>query len=253
MSIDAIDLLRKKVVPFFKNDLANVEKGTGPCEIFKTETDGYKVKDSYDVETIQSDVVRIFTIGSYETIGLNMGTWENPRIPMRFMDYKGATMVIPTNNDQPEFWCGGNYVAKLSPTIPFLAKDLTGARAMLSLLEDHREMLVISITPRKELWLKNLIVGSENHLVYCHETGAITIPRQGWKEFKEAYLALDKKKRSEALVVLRGTTKGMINNKSDRVQKFFNENTEFAQVCMNTLPASPLARTYWFFAIGAAA
>lgn len=252
MSIDAIELIRKKVVPFFASDFAKVEKGTGPCEIYKNIVDGYKVVDSYDVETIQSDVVRLFTIGSYETIGLNMGTWENPRIPMRFMDYKGATMIIPTNDDQPEFWCGGNYVAKLSPTMPFLAKDLTGARALIHLLEDHREMLVIAITPRKELWLKNLIVGSKNHLVYCHETGAITVPRKGWIEFKVAFLELDKKKRTEALVVLRGLSKGTINNKSDRVQKFFKENPEFAQVCLSNLPSSPVARTFWFSAVGAA-
>lgn len=252
MAIDAIELLRKKVVPLFQKDFDTLEKGTGLCEIFKTPVDGYKVVDSYDVETIQSDVVRIFTVGSYETIGLNMGTWEAPNRSMRFMDYKGATMIVPTNDDQPEFWCGGNYLPKLSPTMPFKAKDLTGARALMHLLEDHREMLVISITPRKELWLKNLIVGDENHLVYCNENGANIVPRKGWKEFKEAYIALEKKVRNEALIVLRGTTKGSMSNSSDRVQKFFKDNMDFASVCMKTLPSSPLARSFWLSAIGAA-
>ena len=252
MSIDAIELLRKRVVPFFKKDLENTEMITGFCDVSKTIVNGYKVVDSYQVEKLQSDVVRIFTIGSYTSIGLAQGTWENPKIPMRFMDYKGATMVVPTNQDQPEFWCGGNYVAKLSPTIQFLAKDLTGARAQIHLLEDHREMLVIAISPRKELWLQNLIVGTVDHLVYCHETGAITVPRKGWAEFKEAYLKFNKKQRTEALVILRGITKGMIDSKSKRVQQFYEKHPEFATTCMNTLPNSPLARSFWFSAIGAA-
>lgn len=252
MTSDAIDLLRTRLVPLFQEDLDTLDRATGVCELLGIPVDGYEVVSSYKVKTVQSDVARIFTLGSYDRIGLFQGTWEKPTQPMRFMDYKGATMIIPTNTEEkPEFWCSGEYIKKVGPKSPFLFKPLAGGNAYVSLLEDKREMLVISISPRKELWIKNLIVGGENHLVYCDESGAKYVPRAGWSEFKAEFLKLNKKTAAQALVILRGTNSGFFAPSATRVQEFYQNNMEFAVICKKLLPASPQARSFWFSALGA--
>lgn len=252
MSIDAIDLIREKIVPLFQKEFDQLEKDHGTCEVFGNEVEGYVNISSDGIRTIQSDVLRVFSQPSYENIGIAQGTFEAPKIPMRFMDYKNAWMLIPTGDEKPEFWVGGKYFEKLSPTFPFIAKGLSGNAALIAMLEDHRAYLAINITPRKELYLNNLLVGDEGHLVICDETGTTIVPRKGWIEFKEAFLALDKVSKTEGLVVLRGITAGRMSQLSDRVQKFYTDNMEFAKLCAEVLPHDPQAKTIWLSAIGAA-
>jgi hypothetical protein len=248
--MNAVDLLRKKVVPFFESDFKNVPKEKGICEVFGMEVEGFVNVDSYGIRTIQSDVLRVFTQPSYDVIGFAMGTREAPKVAMRFIDYKSAWLIVPANEDQPELWCGGKYPEKISYSTPFKVKSLSGNQALVELLEDERAFLSIELSPRKELYLKNLIVGDEKNLILCQETGCIVTPRLHWKDFKEKYLDLDKKDRAEALTILRGINNGRLEQTHDRVQKFFEKNMEFARFSGQALPKNPLARNVWLSALG---
>lgn len=251
MCIDAINLIRDRLVPMFKEDFAGVKMEEGLCEVLKVPVNGYVNIDSYKTKTIQSDFLRVFTQPSYKNIGVFMGTPEAPKSAMRFIDYKGAVLIIPTNHESPvEFWCGGKYVKKFSKESPIQVKPLAGNTALMALLEDNRQMLVIFISPRKELYLNNLLIGDQNNLVICDETGTTIVPRKGWLEFKDAYRKLDKKTKSEALVVLRGVNNGNIDQASNRVQDFYANNMNFAKTCASVLPKNPNARTVWLSAIG---
>lgn len=251
MSEEAIKLIRERLVPMFQEDFSGLQMEEGVCEVFKTPVKGYVNVDSYKVKTIQSDVLRVFTQPSYKNIGLFMGTWESPKSAMRFIDYKGGFLLIPTDSESPvEFWCGGKYLEKFAKESPIVPKPLSGNAALIALLEDKRGMLVISVTPRKELFLNHLMIGDKDNLVICDEVGTNSIPRTGWVEFKEAFLQLDKKVRAEALVVLRGVNSGRIEQSSDRVQDFYSENMNFARSCATLLPKNPIARNTWFSAIG---
>lgn len=249
---DAIQLLRDRIVPLFHEDYAELERAAGICPLTNEYSDnGYLVTDSYKTKTVQSDIARLFTLGSYDRIGLFQGTWEKPGTAMRLMDYKGATLVIPVDsNEQPEFWCSGKYVPKVGPKSPFLIKPISGSASYAVLLDDHRPSLVISITPRKELWFKNMIIGDANTLVYCDENGATFIPRANWKAFKSEFLKLNKKAAAEALVVLRGINLGYIAPTSERAQKLYESNLEFTVSCQNLLPLQPQARSFWLSALG---
>lgn len=251
MDLDAISLLKSKVVPLFKKELSELTPEHGVCEIFGTEGNIYCWSDSYNVHYSYSEEATVFTLNSYEVLGINKGTWENPASSMRFMDYKGATLIIPTCDDPPEFWCSGNYYKKLSPKTPFKTKEIAGNAAYLDLLEDHRAMLVIEISIRKELYLKNLMVGDEKNLILATENGCVIVPRTGWVQFKEAFSELTKPDRNEALIILRGVNSGKMQTSSDRVQKFYSSHMEFAIVAKNTLPANPQARLIWLAALGA--
>lgn len=251
MNKEPIELLRKRLVPMFQDDFAGLETDKGPCEVFGGEVVGYVNIDSYKVRTIQSDVLRVFTQPSYKVIGLNMGTWENPKSAMRLIDYKQGILLVPTNEDESvEFWCGGKYVDKFSKESPILPRSLSGQLALVKLIEDQRPMLVVITTPRKELYLKNLMVGDANHLVICDEIGTTIVPRKGWNDFKEAYLALEKKVKTEALVVLRGVNSGRIEEVSERVQNFYTNNLDFIKIASTTLPTNPVARNVWLSALG---
>lgn len=251
MSDEAIKLIRERLVPMFKEDFANVQMEDGISEVFNMPVRGYVNIDSYKIKTIQSDVLRVFTQPSYKNIGVFMGTWATPKSAMRFIDYKGGILVIPTNQEFPvEFWCGGKYLEKFSKESPILSKPLAGNAALIALLEDHRAMLVVFVSPRKELYLKNLLIGDENNLIVCNEIGTTIVPRKGWAEFKKAYQQLDKKSKSEALVVLRGINQGRMNQTEDRVQDFYTKNMEFAKTCASLLPKNPNARNVWLSAIG---
>lgn len=252
MDLDPISLLKSKVVPLFKKELTELESEIGICEIFGTNEPVFCWEDSYGVHYSYSDAAKIFTLGSYDVIGLNQGTWAAPKSAMRLMDYKGAFMIVPVDNDPPELWCSGNYYKKLSPKTPFKTKELAGNAAYLELMEDHRKMLVIEVSIRKELYLKNLMIGDENHLVLATINGCLIVPRIGWHDFKTAYLSLPKPKRTEALILLRSLTLGTTESANLRVQKFFNEFMEFAVTSKNTLPANPHARLVWLAALGAA-
>lgn len=253
MDLEPTSLLKSRLVPLFSNQLSQLTIGEGECEIFGTKGKVYCWIDSYDVPYSYSDAAAVFTVGSLNVIGLNQGTWESPKSAMRFMDYKGAFLLLPVNDEPTELWCSGNYYKKLSPNTPFKTKELADSAAYLELLEDCRAMLVIEVSIRKELYLKNLMVGDEANLVLATETGCVIVPRTGWLEFKEAYLNLPKPKRTESIVVLRGVTTGRLDTSSDRVQKFYSEFMDFAIVAKNTLPKNPQARMIWLAAIGAAA
>lgn len=251
MSAEAISLIRDRLVPIFQEDFSELEMAVGPCEVFKEQVNGYVNIDSYKIKTIQSDVLRVFTQPSYKNIGLFMGTWENPKSAMRFIDYKGGVLLIPTEQSSPiEFWCGGKYLEKFSKESPIECKAISGNSALVALLEQNRKMLVIFISPRKELFLNHLMIGDENNLVICDEVGTTIVPRTGWHKFKDAFQQLEKKAQTEATVVLRGINGGRLEQSSERVQKFYSENIEFAQTCAATLPSNPLARNVWFSAIG---
>ncbi len=251
MSKEAIALIRERLVPIFQEEFSKLEMEVGLCEVFKEQVNGYVNIDSYKVKTIQSDVLRVFTQPSYKNIGVFMGTWDAPKSAMRFIDYKGGVLLIPTDKESPvEFWCGGKYLEKFSKESPIQSKALSGNSALIALLEDHRSMLVIFISPRKELFLNHLMIGDKNNLVICDEVGTTIVPRQGWKEFKQAFQNMDKKAQTEGLVVLRGTNNGRFEESSDRVQDFYKENMDFAQTCASTLPGNPIARNVWFSALG---
>lgn len=251
MNEEPIALLRKRLVPMFQDDFACLETAIGPCEVFGGEVIGYVNVDSYKIRTIQSDVLRVFTQPSYKVIGLNMGTWDNPKSAMRLIDYKQGILLVPTNEEEPvEFWCGGKYVEKFSKESPILPRNLSGQLALVRLIEDQRPMLIITTTPRKELYLKNLMIGDANHLVICDEVGATIVPRKGWIELKEAYMVLDKKTKVEALVVLRGVNSGRMDETSDRVQNFYSNNLDFIKTASATLPTNPTARGVWLSALG---
>lgn len=251
MCDEAIQLIRNRLVPMFQEDFATVEMKNGICELLRTPVHGYVNKDSYKVKTIQSDVLRVFTQPSYKNIGVFKGTPEAPESAMRFIDYKGAVLIIPTDQEAPvEFWCGGKYVKKFSNKSPIHVKALAGNAALVALLENHQKMLVIYVNPRKELYLNHLLIGDENNLVICDETGTVIVPRNGWLKFKEAYRQLDKKSKSEALVVLRGINNGRLDQTHERVQLFYANNMEFAQTCALTFPKNPNARNVWLSAIG---
>lgn len=251
MSEEAIKLIRERLVPMFQEDFSNLEMEKGVCEIFKMPVNGYVNVDSYKVKTIQSDVLRVFTQPSYKNIGVFMGTWEEPKSAMRFIDYKGGVLLIPTDaKSSVEFWCGGKYLEKFSKESPIVSKSLAGNAALIALLEDKREMLVIFVSPRKELFLNHLMIGDKNNLIICDEIGTNTVPRTGWVEFKDAFQQLDKKSKLECLIVLRGVNSGRLEQSNDRVQDFYAQNMEFAQVCASTLPNNPVARNVWLSAIG---
>lgn len=249
--MDAIALLRSRILPYFKSEFQNLPKAKGKCEVFGYEVEGYVNIDSYGIQTVQSDILRIFTQPSFDVIGFLMGTREAPKQAMRFIDYKSAWLIVPVGDDQPELWCGGKYPDKTSLTTPFKVRNLSGNLALLELLNDARAYLAISLSPRKELYLKNLLVGDQNNLVICQESGTIVTPRKNWKEFTENYLALDKKTRSEALNILRGINTGRLNQTSDVVQKFFASNMDFAQKSGQMMPVNPHARNVWLSALGA--
>lgn len=249
--MDAIALLRSRILPHFKSEFQNLPKATGRCEVFGCEVEGYVNVDSYGIQTIQSDILRIFTQPSFDVIGFAMGTREAPKQPMRLIDYKSAWLIVPVGDDQPELWCGGKYPDKTSLNTPFKVKRLSGNQALFELLNDARAYLTISLSPRKELYLKNLLVGDSNNLVICQERGTIITPRKNWKAFTENYLSLEKKKRSEALNILRGINTGRLDQASDLVQKFFENNMEFAQICGQLMPLNPHARNVWLAALGA--
>lgn len=248
--MDAVELLRKKILPFFEPEFKELTVQTGVCEVFGIEVNGFLNVDSYQTTTIQSDILRIFTHPSLKNIGFAQGTKEKPTQGMRLIDYKGAWLVVPTNNDQPELWCSGNYLKKISDETPFKIRPLAGGAALAALLEDHRSCLVIELSARKELYLQNLIVGDENHLSLCQEEGNIIIPRNNWTTFKDLYLLMDKKTQAEALTVLRAVNTGRFDQKMDRVQKFYKENAEFSMFCAKALPQNPIARNVWFSALG---
>lgn len=251
MSDEAFQLIRERLVPMFKEEFSSLEVESGICEVFKIPVNGYVNIDSYKIKTIQSDALRVFTQPSYKNIGVFMGSWDAPKSAMRFIDYKGGVLVIPTAQDEPvEFWCGGKYLDKFSKESPILPKPLVGNAALIALLEDHRAMLVIFVSPRKELYLNHLLIGDKDNLVICDETGTTIVPRQGWTQFKEAFLGLDKKSKNEALVVLRGINSNRMDQKSDRVQNFYAENMDFAKTCASVLPKNPTARNVWLSAIG---
>lgn len=251
MSEEAIKLIRDRLVPIFQEDFSDLKTGNGICEVFRIPVSGYINIDSYKVKTVQSDVLRVFTQPSYKNIGLFMGTWEAPKSAMRFIDYKGGVLLIPTTPESPvEFWCGGKYLEKFSKESPIVLKDLGGNAALIALLEDKREMLVIFVSPRKELFLNHLMIGDKNNLIICDEVGTTFVPRNGWLEFKEAFLQLDKKPRAESIVILRGVNSGRFDQKNDRVQDFYAQNMDFAKTCASVLPKNPVARNVWFSAIG---
>lgn len=252
MDLDPISLLKSKVVPLFQNELAKLDSEIGICEIFGTKEQVYCWEDSYGVHYSYSDAAKVFTIGSYDVIGLNQGTWTAPKSAMRFMDYKGAFMIVPVDNAPPELWCSGNYYKKLSPKTPFETKELAGNAAYLELIEDRRSMLVIEVSIRKELYLKNLMIGDEDHLVLATLSGCVIVPRKGWGDFKSAYLLLPKPKKTEALILLRSLTSGSLQSANPRVQKFFAEYKDFASISQQALPSNPHARMIWLAALGAA-
>lgn len=249
--MDAIELLRKRVVPLFESDFKDLPKEKGVCEVLGIEVEGFVNKDSYGTMTIQSDVLRVFTQPSYDVIGFAMGTREAPKVAMRFTDYKSAWLIVPTSDEQPELWCGGKYPEKISYQTPFKIKSLSGNQALVELLEDDRPYLAINLSPRKELYLKNLLVGDKNNLILCQEQGCVITPRTHWKEFKEMFQGLEKKDRAEALTILRGINAGRFDQANDRVQQFFAKNMDFARFSAQVLPKNPIARNVWLSALGA--
>lgn len=249
--MDAIALLRSRILPYFQPEFQNLPKATGKCEVFGGEIEGYLNVDSYGIQTVQSDILRIFTQPSYDVIGFAMGTREEPKQAMRLIDYKNAWLIVPVGEDQPELWCGGKYPEKTSSITPFKIRNLSGNQALLELLNDDRPYLAVGLSPRKELYLKNMLVGDTNNLVICQESGTIITPRKNWTEFKEIYLSLEKKMRSEALNILRGINTGRLDQSSETVQKFFQKNILFAQKSGALLPLNPHARNIWFSALGA--
>lgn len=251
MLSESYKLIEDRLVPMFKEDFEGLPREQGLCDVFRIPVNGIVNIDSSESKTIQSDVLRVFTQRSYKNIGLFQGTWENPKSAMRFIDYKSAILIIPTDFDSPiELWCGGKYHEKFSPESRIQCKSLAGNAALLALLEDKRKMLVIFISPRKELYLKHLMIGDENNLVVCDEVGTAIVNRTGWLDFKEAYCELNKKDQAEALVILRAVNKGRLDQSDDRVQNFYAANIAFAKTCAATLPKNPVARNIWLSAIG---
>jgi hypothetical protein len=250
--VNEIELLKKRLVPLFADDFKSLAKGNGPCEVFGGYTEGYINTDSYGKTTIQSDVLRCFCQPSLQVIGYAMGTYENPRTAMRLSDYKSGWLIVPTNEEEKiEFWCGGKYIEKISPVTPFRVKGFAGNEALLRLIEDDRSCLVIAISPRKELYLKNLIIGDKNNLILCLENGAVTVPRKNWHDFKNAYINLNKKIKSDALVIMRGLNTGRFSFLDEKVSSFFAQDKQFALAYRDMTPKNPMARNIWFSALGA--
>lgn len=246
MSLDAVELIRQRIIPLFKSefDLLENEAQEGTCCFLGLQGKVYKVDGL--VPSLQCDVVRLFTLGSLNLIGHNIKETS----PMRFMDYSQAYMLIPTNKDQPEFWCSGKFFPKIAKNSPFINRQLGGGAAEVALLDDAREMLVIDISKRKEFWLKNLMVGTEDFLIICNELQTNIIPRKNWTKFKEAFVQLDKKTRNQALIVLRGLNFGSFETSNEKCQAFFKKNLAFALLCKECLPIQPSARKFWLSALG---
>ena len=215
---------------------------------------GYLVSDSYKQKYPQSETCRMLTMASLKCVGLAIGTWEQPQTAQNLIGFKGAYLIFPTQQDlEVELWVGGKYLNKMGEDAPFKTKAFVGNVAKLELIENVGAALVIDINVRKELWFRNLLIGDQNNLIVCSETGALVIPRLKWNEFKQAFLLLEDKVKREGLVVLRGLASGRLNIKSERVQGFLITNREFAGVCATCLPTDPHARLFWLDAVGVAA
>ena len=233
--------------PAFKAELDKEPRASGICEITgEWQENGYQITDSYKQTYVQSELVRLFTLPSKNNLGL-----ANGNTPQNLIGFKSSWVVIPLDDGKPELWIGGKYVAKVPETTCFLIKDLTGNAALIALLEDERPLITIDCNIRKELWFRNLQGGSKNHLAVVAETGLVIIPKTGWPDFKNAYLQLDKKARQDGLVILRSIADGRMDQSSERVQTFYEQNPEFIEVCAKSLPKNPHARLFWLSALGA--
>lgn len=247
----AFGLIRRRLLPLFKDEMKELVKSEGICKISGITGTGYIYKDSEKVESHQSPEVRVFHTPSLKNIGFFKGTFEQPTKGMRFIDYNPAILLIPLNDDKIELWCSGKYAAKVSPSTPFKIKELGGSAALMELLEDNRSLLCMRLSPRRELWFKNLQVGDEDNLLLCTEAGVVVTPRKGWHEFKALLIELKKSDKTELISILRMINDGRLSPHIARVQDYFSKHAVLFNKIKLLLPTEPNARKVWLDAAGA--
>lgn len=242
-------------MPFFKPELDQSEVGQddfcGCCQRHAKEWEsstGYSVTDSYGQTITECPVCRLFSFRSLDLIG-NVYSWSEKLVAQN-LTTMNCYVIFPADTSQkPEIWIGGKYLAKMSSKTPFKVKDLTGGAAQAAMMERASSDIIIQIGIRRELWIKNLLIGTPNQLTVATTEGALRVDRTHWLLLKNAYFAMEKKARSSAIVLLRAITQGRISMASEKAQAFFHENQDFTQVCMQALPVDPQARIFTLAAL----
>lgn len=249
-------LIHKTLMPHFKDELEQSEVGQEEfcdcCQRHAEEWEGptcYSYTDSYKQTITECPTCRLFSFRSFDLIG-NVYLWTEEKKAPQNLSTMNCYAIFPADTSQkPELWIGGKYLPKLSDKTPFVVKDLTGGAAQAAMMERSASELVIQIGIRRELWIKNMLIGTPSQLTVATTEGSLRIDRTHWPILKDAFFAMEKKDRSAAIVMLRAITRGWIGMSSEKAQTFFQEHQDFAQACMQALPVDPHARMFTLAAL----
>ena len=247
--MDALTLLQSRLSPLLAEDMAQevAQPFEGTCENCGRDAGqfgglAYPVTDAYKDSYHQCPACRLLTVQAPKALGNERMAGSTP-IGYKLSSFKGGYLVIPTEGT-PELWLGGKYPEKLTQA-KIKIVTLAGNTAKRALMERPQAQLVIDLSLRRERFTRYLSTGTAKALHIAGETGLTVVPYSGWPAFAQAWQALDKKARSEAIVVLRGVTGGNMASTLPRVQAFWQAHPDFTAACQQALPANPYARLFY--------
>lgn len=202
----------------------------------------YPVTDSYKDSYHHCPVCRLLTVQAPNGLGIERYAGQTP-IGFKLSSFKGGYLVIPEQGT-PEVWLGGKYPDKLKGG-RVKVRVVSGNAAKAALLEAAPVGLVIELSLRRERFTRYLSTSDGHTVRIATETGLLSVPLVGWPLFRDAMLALDKKTRAEALIIINGTASGSMKATSDRVQGFWQGQPELVAICRAALPDNPAARMFY--------
>lgn len=216
---DMFELIKRKLGPLFEGvtpleSLAWHE----PCDCCGRSAalfdhQGF-VFDGSSLTQVLCDACSLFVLPN-EKMGYELGS-----TPYRLNSFKGGYLIIPTNDDPCEIWLGGKYVTRFINTPSLICKPISGNAANLALLEDTRDKLVISLSPRREIFLRNLRQSNQDHLFIASEQGCLHVRLQDVPLF-DSLLSAPKKKQNEEIAYALSSVKRGQN--TQRVHKILEE------------------------------
>lgn len=207
------NLIHEKLSPLFKDaEQLGIIAWKDPCDCCGRPSHLFnntgRVFDGSSMTQVLCDTCALFVQSNAK-----MG-FENGETPYRLNSFKGGYLIIPTGDEPCEIWLGGKYTTRFKNTPELVLKPISGHAANLALLADKREKLVISLSPRRELFLRNLRLSDENNLFIATEEGCLHVRLKDMSLF-ERILSCPKKKDNEALAyALSSVKKGFPTKKA---------------------------------------
>lgn len=222
------ELIEERLTPLYNEILQETPQVTlaSQCECcqrkpsnFKGEA--YEVTDSsQSIHTLCRACAMIF-LKNGELLGR-----ESNGVDYRFSSFKGGYLILPANVDQPvELWMGGGYLKTLNNEGPVKIVSLSGHKAKKALLEERSDRLVIGLSIRRELFLRNLRMSNEKTLYVATDTGTVGVSYDDYQAIKDAMdqSCIKGDLRTKLITVLRLIKQDLISVTSKRATEVFEK------------------------------